>query len=319
MAFKIVLLVLCLVLTCKAGLQQEPAPWWGSTSTSSRSQDGSGNYNFKYQIDRAEGGANGRQETGNSDGASGSYHITDPDGRSRTVTYTADAEGFKATVVSNERGTASVNPSDVVFNSPFAAPSAPVDYNNPISYAAAAPWSAGGSMAQSNAAEPWSSSGASASSAPWSGSSGATPYSSSITHFPGPLASGSVHDPAAEAAAAANAAAQAKAEAIIRAQVEAQSAAAKLAGIKNAQTQAAQAKAQAAKIAKAKAAASQAAQLKAVQAKAAQAKAAAANAAQAQAQAFAAKAKAALAAANAAQAAAKSSNPWEADPWAPAW
>jgi len=57
-------------------------------------------YSFGYSIaDTETGDSKTRQETRNGDVTSGSYSVADPDGRIRTVTYTADAvHGFQAQV-----------------------------------------------------------------------------------------------------------------------------------------------------------------------------------------------------------------------------
>merc|ERR1711874_598138 len=57
-------------------------------------------YNFGYSIsDPVTGDSKSRQESRDGDAVSGSYSVADPDGRIRTVTYTADdLHGFQATV-----------------------------------------------------------------------------------------------------------------------------------------------------------------------------------------------------------------------------
>jgi len=57
-------------------------------------------YNFGYSItDRDTGDSKARQESRDGDVVTGSYSVQDPDGRIRTVTYTADAvHGFQAKV-----------------------------------------------------------------------------------------------------------------------------------------------------------------------------------------------------------------------------
>ncbi|CAG2167619.1 unnamed protein product [Oppiella nova] len=59
-----------------------------------------------------------RQEQADGSGAvTGSYSLSDPDGRQRIVEYIADAAGFRATVRTNEPGTANANPADVQIHS----------------------------------------------------------------------------------------------------------------------------------------------------------------------------------------------------------
>ena len=57
-------------------------------------------YNFGYSItDSVTGDSKSRQESRDGDVVSGSYSVADPDGRIRTVTYTADdVHVFQATV-----------------------------------------------------------------------------------------------------------------------------------------------------------------------------------------------------------------------------
>lgn len=58
------------------------------------------NYNFGYSVsDLVSGDAKTRQESRDGDKVTGSYSVADPDGRVRTVTYTADSvNGFQAKV-----------------------------------------------------------------------------------------------------------------------------------------------------------------------------------------------------------------------------
>ncbi|XP_013791451.1 glycine-rich RNA-binding protein 3, mitochondrial-like [Limulus polyphemus] len=74
-------------------------------------------YSFNY-IAPADGGYSSRQESGDGYGrVSGSYKLSDADGRQRKVQYTAGPEGFRAHVYTNEPGTRSANPADVIFQS----------------------------------------------------------------------------------------------------------------------------------------------------------------------------------------------------------
>merc|ERR1712083_1061802 len=76
-------------------------------------------YNFGYSIsDSVTGDSKSRQESRDGDAVSGSYSVADPDGRIRTVTYTADAlHGFQATVTyDGEEGPVAI---------PFDTPSTP--------------------------------------------------------------------------------------------------------------------------------------------------------------------------------------------------
>ncbi|GIY88402.1 hypothetical protein CEXT_801861 [Caerostris extrusa] len=96
-------------------------------STSSRQQDVLGNNAFGYTIKDGLGATNSRSEVGDGYGnRKGSYTITDIDGRARRVDYVADGHGFRATVKTNEPGTAASAPAAALINSPYAGPVAPV-------------------------------------------------------------------------------------------------------------------------------------------------------------------------------------------------
>ncbi|KAM7308564.1 cuticle protein 10.9 [Ixodes scapularis] len=74
-------------------------------------------YAFNY-LSQLVDGSHSHEEQGDGNGrVTGRYTLTDADGRSRTVTYTADENGFRAQVETNEQGTESKNPADVVFQS----------------------------------------------------------------------------------------------------------------------------------------------------------------------------------------------------------
>jgi len=107
----------------------------GGQSVSSRSQDDWGNYEFGYDIVDEYGAQNGRQEKGDAHGNKvGSYTIKDHDGRSRRVDYVADAHGFRATIGTNEPGTATSHVGDATYLS-----SAPIITAEPAKLLAAAP------------------------------------------------------------------------------------------------------------------------------------------------------------------------------------
>jgi len=75
-------------------------------------------YEFAYQTADHEGSASTRQEKADGSGrVEGSYSFTLADGRSRTVNYVADHEGYRAAVSTNEFGTESKDPADVKFES----------------------------------------------------------------------------------------------------------------------------------------------------------------------------------------------------------
>jgi len=75
-------------------------------------------YAFNYAAENDDGSAHAREESGDESGTvRGFYTVTDPDGRSRRVEYVADANGFRATVITNEVGTESRDPANVSFQS----------------------------------------------------------------------------------------------------------------------------------------------------------------------------------------------------------
>merc|ERR1711963_222512 len=89
------------------------------------------NYNFGYSVsDVVSGDSETRQETREGDLVTGSYSVADPDGRIRTVTYTADSvHGFQAKVTyDGEEGPVAIpfnpppTPVNIVANAPGPAP-----------------------------------------------------------------------------------------------------------------------------------------------------------------------------------------------------
>ncbi|GIY03713.1 hypothetical protein CDAR_366351 [Caerostris darwini] len=96
-------------------------------SASSRQQDAHGNYAFGYQIKDKLGATNSRSEVGDGYGnKKGTYTLNDIDGRARRVDYVADGHGFRATVKTNEPGTAGSAPAAALIANPYAGPIAPV-------------------------------------------------------------------------------------------------------------------------------------------------------------------------------------------------
>lgn len=116
------IVTLCLVLG-HAFAALAPLARVAETGTSSqfRNEDFAGNYNFGYDEDHSSGGSF-RRETGNALGVkAGSYGLRDADGRVRVVNYVADGHGFRASVSTNEPGTAPSAPADALFGVPGAA------------------------------------------------------------------------------------------------------------------------------------------------------------------------------------------------------
>ncbi|XP_003741895.1 adult-specific rigid cuticular protein 15.7-like [Galendromus occidentalis] len=103
---------------CIAALVASTSAGIISTGASSqhRSEDGLGNYAFGYDEAHPSGGSF-RKESGNALGVKiGSYGLRDADGRVRTVNYVADAAGFRASVSTNEPGTAPSLPAAAAYN-----------------------------------------------------------------------------------------------------------------------------------------------------------------------------------------------------------
>ncbi|KAG0419428.1 hypothetical protein HPB47_004128 [Ixodes persulcatus] len=87
-------------------------------SSQHRTQDLAGNYKFGYKESHTSGGSF-RQEAGDAWGNKvGSYGLTDADGRVRVVKYVADGHGFRASVHTNEPGTAASHPAAASFDAP---------------------------------------------------------------------------------------------------------------------------------------------------------------------------------------------------------
>ncbi|GFU79447.1 cuticle protein 14 isoform b [Trichonephila clavipes] len=104
-------LVFCALfaLSHATALYSAPAVIHEGKSKQYSSRDDFGNYNFGYNEDHYSGGSF-RKETGDAYGNKfGSYGIQQADGRSRIVSYIADAKGFRADIKTNEPG---VEPKD---------------------------------------------------------------------------------------------------------------------------------------------------------------------------------------------------------------
>ncbi|KAL1477498.1 hypothetical protein MTO96_035692 [Rhipicephalus appendiculatus] len=107
-------------------------------------------YSFGYDNVDEYGNRQFRSEQGDSNNVkTGSYGYRDVNGLYRRVNYVADANGFRATVDTNEPGTAPGASADAVFNAAPVVPPVPsgaVLGGAPTAYAAgaAAPYNAGG-------------------------------------------------------------------------------------------------------------------------------------------------------------------------------
>ncbi|KAH9370314.1 hypothetical protein HPB48_007349 [Haemaphysalis longicornis] len=78
-------------------------------------------YHFSYDnVNPLEGGHHYHEETSDeTNSRTGSYGYTDANGITRRVDYVADAGGYRATVTTNEPGTAASAPADALYNSPY--------------------------------------------------------------------------------------------------------------------------------------------------------------------------------------------------------
>ncbi|CAN7936897.1 unnamed protein product, partial [Ixodes hexagonus] len=73
-------------------------------------------YEFGYDVKDEYGNSQNRQESGDGSGTvKGSYGYTDTNGIYRQVSYIADANGFRATVKTNEPGVGPASPADAEF------------------------------------------------------------------------------------------------------------------------------------------------------------------------------------------------------------
>ncbi|XP_015926472.2 cuticle protein 14-like [Parasteatoda tepidariorum] len=87
----------------------------GGASEQFRTEDGVGNYAFGYNEGHGSG-ATFRRETGSPGVVSGSYGLSDADGRRRVVNYVADAAGFRANINTNEPGVEPKDPANTLIN-----------------------------------------------------------------------------------------------------------------------------------------------------------------------------------------------------------
>ena len=71
-------------------------------------------YSFNYISETEDGGKSSHDESGDGSGrVTGSYTVSNLEGHTRVVDYIADAEGFRATIRSNEPGLGSESPAGV--------------------------------------------------------------------------------------------------------------------------------------------------------------------------------------------------------------
>ncbi|KAH9371592.1 hypothetical protein HPB48_021429 [Haemaphysalis longicornis] len=84
-------------------------------------------YNFDYNVTDESGTMIFHTEKADSNNTkTGTYGYRDPSGIYRTVNYVADADGFRATIDTNEPGTAAGMSADAVFNAmPVMVPTPP--------------------------------------------------------------------------------------------------------------------------------------------------------------------------------------------------
>lgn len=112
-------------------------------------------FEFSYSAEDPEGSHSHSQQGDGTGKVTGEYTINLADGRSRTVKYTADENGYRAEIITNELGTESKNPADVTIQSSAptgaeaalqAAPAGSASYNAPVyvPYAYARYWEMNG-------------------------------------------------------------------------------------------------------------------------------------------------------------------------------
>ncbi|EEC01924.1 cuticle protein, putative [Ixodes scapularis] len=79
-------------------------------------------YKFGYHTNDGHGNVQSRHEQADAhNNRVGSYSFTDAYGRSRRVDYVADGHGFRASVKTNEPGTAASHPAGAVYQTPVVA------------------------------------------------------------------------------------------------------------------------------------------------------------------------------------------------------
>ncbi|CAL1271483.1 unnamed protein product [Larinioides sclopetarius] len=91
-------------------------------------------YDFGYETNDDYGTTTFRKESGDGHGrVQGSYGYKDDKGIERVVEYVADEHGYRAEIKTNEPGTESQNPADVILHAN------PIHVEEPRHYAAPAP------------------------------------------------------------------------------------------------------------------------------------------------------------------------------------
>lgn len=89
----------------------------GGHSEIHHKQDGHGKYKFGYKV-HDPWGSHFHKESGDPWAKKGSYGIKLADGRERIVKYIADKGGFRASIHTNEPGTANIDSADAIVNGP---------------------------------------------------------------------------------------------------------------------------------------------------------------------------------------------------------
>ena len=125
--YKLVLIVLLATITfieCKPCGSSHASG--GSTKPCATKTFNPYSYQYTAVVGRNEDGMIGSKQAGDATGkVTGSYTLMDPDGRYRYVYYVADSKGYRATIKTNEPGTANENPANVVIQSSYSTPAAP--------------------------------------------------------------------------------------------------------------------------------------------------------------------------------------------------
>ena len=111
-------------------------------SSQYRSQDNLGQYSFGYDEAGATGGSFRHEKSDALGNRVGSYGLRGADGRVRVVNYVADANGYRASVQTNEPGTESRDTANVAVNKAAPVPvavAAPIAAPAPVPVLPAAP------------------------------------------------------------------------------------------------------------------------------------------------------------------------------------
>ncbi|GFQ92917.1 cuticle protein 10.9 [Trichonephila clavipes] len=129
-----VLLVAALAAVSLAQHYGAPAPSYGAPAYGHEEKYPPQPYDFGYETNDDYGTTTFRKESGDGHGrVQGSYGYKDLHGIERVVEYVADEHGYRAEIKTNEPGTESQNPADVVLHAN------PIVVDEPKAYSAPRP------------------------------------------------------------------------------------------------------------------------------------------------------------------------------------